>query len=78
MYCKEELNKNADFHKELENDPFNQDPSVELDLERTLKEKPALDKIYSYEYKISELEFPTDENDLHSENLNVNLENVKK
>jgi hypothetical protein len=43
--------------EEEKNDTFNQDPSVEPNMEKRLSEEPALKKEDSYEYKLTELEF---------------------
>ena len=64
MLSKNEIIDNPDFLTELENDPFDQDPSVDPNLERSLHDKPTLDKKDSFEYKMTELEFPAeDQND---------------
>ena len=64
MISKSEILEEAELLPDLENDPFDQDPSVEPNLERSLQGKPVLDKRDSFEYKMTELEFPTEDQEV--------------
>ena len=70
----EELDDDDEFLKGIglndPNDPFDQDFSVEPSMERRLSEKPVMQKADSYEYKMTELEFPNEDE--------VDEEEVKK
>ena len=43
---------------DLKDDPFDQDPSVEPNLEKKLSQEPVMKKEDSFQYKMTELHFP--------------------